>query len=195
MDIRTSQAIIQGPQDTETNAACCETRFCMFLDIFRHIPKKSPNKVKKQRKRRFNLHVIKTLAFFRGKSDVHEMRKISIIKTLPTRGSYFVKNAVFSTEKRSFLTRCHERNLTMMSPNGRPSSSRIRSERCSPNDHPKCQEHMTFPLLLLSSPSLSLSLPPLSSLRERLKPNNSLGKTKNDDDSDCFLRPIPSGGS
>ena len=52
---------------------------------------------------------------------------------------------------------CHERNLTMMSTNGSPRSSRIRSEGCSPNDHPKCQEHRTRPLLL--HPSSSLSLP------------------------------------
>ena len=30
-------------QDTETNAACCERGFCMFLCIFGHIQKKGPD--------------------------------------------------------------------------------------------------------------------------------------------------------
>ena len=44
------------------------------------------------------VHVIRTLSFFRGKSDVFEMRKrnlFKLIRTLPTRGSYLGEKCYF----------------------------------------------------------------------------------------------------
>ena len=42
--------VLHEAQDTETNAACCERGFCMFLCIFRHIQKRRPNSVKSKKK-------------------------------------------------------------------------------------------------------------------------------------------------
>ena len=68
-----------------------EEDFCIFLGIFRHVQKNSVLFGETPKKEGLRVHVIRTLSFFRGKSDVFEMRKrnlFTLTRTLPTRGSY-----------------------------------------------------------------------------------------------------------
>ena len=54
----------------QANAACCESAFCIFLGIFGHIQKKRVLFGETPKKEGLRVHVIRTLSFFRGKSDV-----------------------------------------------------------------------------------------------------------------------------
>ena len=77
-------------------------KFLLVSRHFRHIQKKGPNYVKSLKRKDFNCRLLGPCCFFLRKSDVFEMRKFSFIRTLPKRGSYLVKKAVFSTENVPF---------------------------------------------------------------------------------------------
>ena len=49
--------------------------FCIFFGIFGHLQINRVLFGETPKKEGFRVHVIRTLLFFRGKSDVHEMRK------------------------------------------------------------------------------------------------------------------------
>ena len=143
-------------QDNETDATCCERGFCLFLYFLTHSKKKGLFRRKAKKWKGFLIFtLLGPCRSFRWKSDVYEMRKnFHVIGTLQKRGSHVGEKCCFSDGKRTFLKRRFRQNLTVMNPSDRP-SSRNRSGGCSPSDHPKCQEHLTLPSLLVSSPSLS----------------------------------------
>ena len=142
-------------QDNETDATCCERGFCLFLYFLTHSKKRSFQTKSEKKGRFFNFHVIRTLSFFSvEKWCLWNEEKFSRNWDPPKRGSHVGEKCCFSDGKRTFLKRRFRQNLTVMNPSDRP-SSRNRSGGCSPSDHPKCQEHLTLPSLLVSSPSLS----------------------------------------
>ena len=76
---------------TQANATCCESAFLHIFGILRHFQKKRVLIGETPKKEGLRISFFRTLSFFfRGKSDVHEMRKkknFHLIRTLQTRGS------------------------------------------------------------------------------------------------------------
>ena len=136
--------------------------------------------MKSQKKEGFYFHVIRTFAFFPGKSDVYDMRtNFSLVRTLPARGSYLLKNAAFQLKNVPFFVALLWTKFDHDEPKWSPKliTDPIREMLAQwPSEMSRTHDPPSPPSLL----SLPLpSLEPLSSLRERLKPYSSSGKTQN----------------
>ena len=177
-------------RDTEANAACCGRG---FLHISRHFWAHSKKRVlfgETPKKEGFRVHVIRTLSFFRGKSDVFEMRKnkkIHILGSCQHEGPIWWKMLSFSWktyifEATSWTKFDHEEQKWLSKLTSDPVRRMLAlwpSEMSRTRDPPSPPPSLSLPL-----PSLS----PLSSLLDLLKPYNSLRKTPKSD-IDVNFRP------